>query len=397
MPMNIAIIGCGYVADFYLRSLRYHPELKLSGAYDIDKPRLAKFCDYFSVRPYDSAEELLGDDSVQMVLNLTNPRSHYEVTHACIEAGKHVYSEKPLSMDYLSARQLVNFARSKNLYLGSAPCSMLGETAQTIWKALREGLIGPVRLVYANFDAGMNPKSKPWLWLGESGAPWPAKDEFEVGCTYEHAGYFLTWLAAFFGPAKAVSAFASCQVPDKGRPLDVMTPDFTVGCIEYENGIIARATCSLLAPADRSLTIVGDNGVIYTKDLRDDASPVYFKRVPAGRLEAALEYRFDHWQNRLERLINWFPWSWGNRWRFLHNYPFIRKPSLRSSSKYKPVDFCRGPAEMAEAIRNNRPSRLSADLGLHIVELTEALQRPEKAGGRQLMRSTFDAIQPFSG
>ena len=305
--MNIAIIGCGYVADFYMRSLRYHPELKVCGAYDIDKARLAKFCDYFSVKPYGSAEELLGDDSVQMVLNLTNPRSHYEVTRACIEAGKHVYSEKPLAMDYSSASQLVNLATSRNLYLGSAPCSVLGETAQTIWKAIREGVIGPVRLVYANFDAGMNPKSRPWLWLGESGAPWPAKDEFEVGCTYEHAGYFLTWLAAYFGPAKAVTAFASCQVPDKGISLDVITPDFTVGCIEYENGIVARVTCSLLGPVDKSLTIVGDNGVIYTKDLRDDASPVYFMRVPASRLKGAMEFRLDYWQNPMERYSIGFP------------------------------------------------------------------------------------------
>lgn len=394
--MDIAIIGCGYVTDFYMRSLRDHKELKLRGAYDIDTPRLRKFCDYFSAKPYSSAEELLGDPAVEMVLNLTNPRSHYEVTRACIDAGKHVYSEKPLAMDYASAKELVSLARNKNVYLGAAPCSSLGETAQTIWKAIQEGIIGPIRLVYANFDAGMTPKSRPWSWCSESGAPWPAKDEFEVGCTYEHAGYFLTWLAAFFGPAKAVTAFASCQISDKGIPLDVMTPDFTVGCIEYESGIVARVTCSLFAPTDKSLTIMGDNGVIYTKDLRDDASPVYVKRIPASRLEGAMEYRLDYWQNRFERLFNWLPWSWGNHWRFKRKYPFAQRPLVRSSGRYKPVDFSRGPAEMAEAIRENRPSRLSAELALHITELIEGLQYPERFGGRRVIQSIFDPIQPLS-
>ena len=112
-------------------------------------------------------------------------------------------------------------ATKRELYLASAPCSLLSETAQTVWKAIRENAIGQVRLVYANFDDGMiAPKLSPWTWTNECGVPWPAKDEFEVGCTYVHAGYVLTWLAAFFGPAKTVTSFSSCQIPDKGIPVD---------------------------------------------------------------------------------------------------------------------------------------------------------------------------------
>ena len=74
-----------------------------------------------------------------MVLNLTSPRSHYEVTRMSLEASKHVYSEKPLAMDAVAARELVELAKKRKVYLGTAPCSVLGETAQTIWKALQEG------------------------------------------------------------------------------------------------------------------------------------------------------------------------------------------------------------------------------------------------------------------
>ncbi len=171
------------------------------------------------------------------------------------------------------ARELLELAKSKGLYLSSAPCSVLSETAQTLGKALRENIIGKVRLIYANFDDGMiAPNLSPWNWRNESGVAWPAKDEFEVGCTYEHAGYILTWLAAFFGPALRVTSFASCLIPDKGIAVDKMAPDFTVGCIEYGDGIVARLTCSLVAPKDKSLTIIGDGGVLSVPNVRNDVS-----------------------------------------------------------------------------------------------------------------------------
>jgi len=153
--MNIAIVGCGYVAEFYGKTLVHYPELKLVGAYDTNDENLKVFCRLWSVKPYANLEELLADLRVELVLNLTNPRSHNEVNRQCIEAGKHVYSEKPVAMDSAAARELVALAEEKKVYLGSAPCSVLGETAQTAWKALKDGAIGRVRLVYANFDDGM--------------------------------------------------------------------------------------------------------------------------------------------------------------------------------------------------------------------------------------------------
>jgi predicted dehydrogenase len=394
--MNIAVVGCGYVADFYGKTLDNYKELKLVGAYDNNRENLASFSRRFAARAYTTLQQALGDSSVEMVLNLTNPRSHYEVTRVCIEAGKHVYSEKPLAMDARAAGGLVDLAKQKSLYLGTAPCSMLAETAQTIWKALREGIIGRVRLVYANFDDGMiAPKSAPWEWRNEAGIPWPAKDEFEVGCTFEHAGYLLTWLAAFFGPATHVTAFSSCQIPDKGIPVDVMAPDFSVGCIEYPENIVARVTCSIVGPKDKSLTIIGDDGVIFARDVRDDACPVYVRHIPANRWDGAIERRLDSPRRWLESCLPMVPWS-GRQWRMQRRYPFARKPSGRFVSKGKRVDFCRGPAEMAEAIRQKRPCRLSAELGLHMTELVDALQNPNKFGGRRKIESTFAPIQPLS-
>jgi predicted dehydrogenase len=386
--MKIGVIGCGYVAEFYALTLGNHPELELIGAYDRNDRNLQSFCGHWSTRAYPSFESLVDDPSVELVLNLTNPRSHYEVTRRCLEAGKHVYSEKPMAMDAAGARELVELARQKNLYLASAPCSMLSEAAQTIWHALREGVIGQARLIYANFDDGMiAPKLSPWLWKNGSGIPWPAKDEFEVGCTYEHAGYVLTWLAAFFGPAKKVTSFASCLIPNKGIAVESMAPDFSVGCIEYSGGVVARVTCGLVAPKDKSLTVIGDDGILLVADVRNDVCPVYVRSIPASPWRAAIE-------RRVNRLRRWFP-GWDSEWHIWSRYPMARKRARAFVGGDKMVDFCRGPAEMVDAIRHKRPCRLSPELGWHITELIERLQFPEKFDNHRELMSSFDPISPL--
>ena len=303
--MKTALLGCGYVADFYGKTLRNYPHLTLAGAFDTDAARAQSFCHLYGGQRYPSFAALLADESVEMVLNLTNPRAHLETTGLCLEAGKHVYSEKPLAMTVEDAAKLVALARQKGLRLASAPCSLLSETAQTLWQALREEVIGKVRLVYANFDDGMiAPKMSPWNWTNERGVPWPAKDEFETGCTYEHAAYVLTWLAAFFGPVRRLTSFASCQIPDKGIAVGAMAPDFTSGCLEYDHGIVARVTCGLVAPHDKSLTIIGDDGVLTVRDVRHDAGPVLLTREPETGWRAWTENR----ANRIQRKLDlWFP------------------------------------------------------------------------------------------
>jgi predicted dehydrogenase len=388
--MNVAVVGCGYVAEFYGKTLGNYPDLRLVGAYDRKADNLQKFCQRWPGRQYSSLAELLEDPSIELILNLTNPRSHYDVTRKCIEAGKHVYSEKPLAMDSEKACELVALADKAGVHLGCAPCSLLSETAQTVWKALREGVIGRVRLVYASFDDGMiAPNMSPWNWRNELGVPWPARDEFEVGCTYEHAGYILTWLAAFFGAATSVTSFASCLLPDKGIAVESMAPDLTVGCIEYEDGVVARVTCSLVAPKDKSLTIIGDAGVLTVADVRNDRCAVYVRSSKLKRWQGAVELRV----NSLRRTLHLG--GYDREWLFWEKYPLVNAPKMKFASKGKPVDFSRGPAELATAIQERRACRLSGHLGAHVTEVIEALQYPERFDYRRKLTSRFDRIEPL--
>lgn len=372
-PKSIAIVGCGFVADYYLKSLPLHPELKLVGVMDRNSDRSSKFAAYHSIsRVYSSIEELLADDNVDIVLNLTNPSSHYSVSKAALEAGKHVYSEKPLAMEMWQAEELVKLAEQRSLYISSAPCSLLSETAQTIWKALRENKVGKVRLVYAEMDDGLVHKMPYQKWLSQSGTPWPYKDEFEVGCTLEHAGYYVTWLTAFFGPAETVSAFSSCLIPDKQTdvPLDVNAPDFSVACIKFASGVVARLTCSIVAPHDHSLRIIGDDGILGIKDCWYYGDPVYIRRSITIR------------RKRLEGI-----------WK--QNYPLVRKAVKIGSKSSQQMDFCRGVAEMASAIAQERPSRLSARFSLHNNELVLAINNSLETGSPHKLTTSFEPIQPM--
>ena len=209
----VAMVGGGYVADFYVNTLVNHPQIQLIGVFDRDAARARQFCTFHALDRYDGIDAVLKDDRVEIIVNLTNPESHYAVSKASLEAGKHVCSEKPLAMEMEPARELVALAESCGLYLASAPCNLLGEAAQTLWAALRKGVIGQVLLAYAEMDDGLVHRRNYREWVSASGRRWPWKDEFETGCTIEHAGYHLTWLAAFFGGATSVTSFASGVSP----------------------------------------------------------------------------------------------------------------------------------------------------------------------------------------
>jgi len=384
--MQIGFVGCGYAADIYFQSLKKYPHLKLVAVTDRDQKRLSEFGAYYSVKTCSTVEALLADPSIEMIVNLTNPSSHFEVSKACLEAGKHVYSEKPLTMAFSEAQALVELANTKGLYLSSAPCGVLGETAQTLWRALNSGEIGTVRAVYAELDDGPVQLREPHLWRSASGALSPYRDEFEVGCTLEHAAYYLTWFTAFFGPAKTITAFSACLWPNKQvvpeEPLYVTTPDFSVACITFASGVVVRLTNSIVAPHNHGVQIVGDKGVLTVDDCWNYSSPVYLDKYSKLRLR-----------------INRFPilktYPFVKSWFASHprEYPPVKKVSWKKRySRYR-MDYARGIAELARAITERCPSRLPADYCLHVSELVWAIQNATHAPYQ--VTTTFKPLQPM--
>ena len=370
--MRLAIVGCGYVADYYFRTLPLHPDLTVVGICDRDRSRMANLAAHYSVgHQYDDVAEVCSDPTVDMVVNLTNPKDHYEVSWAALGAGKHVYSEKPLAMQMEHARELASLATSSGLQLSSAPCSILGETAQTVWKALREQRVGRVRLVYAEMDDGLVHKMPYTKWLSMSGTPWPFRDEFEVGCTLEHAGYYTTWLTTFFGPAVSVSAFSAPLIPDKGVTVSVVSPDFSVACITFASGVVARLTCGIVGAHDHSMRIFGDDGTIEVPDSWFYGSPVTIRKS------------LNVWRKRLEG-------------KLVRKVPLVRLPTKFDYRGAQQMDFARGIAEVAESIRDERPSRLATDFCLHNNELVLAIAEASVRAMPYEMTTTFVPTTPMT-
>lgn len=379
VPTGIAAVGCGYIADFYRYTLDYHrASLSYCGVWDTDRAHLDDFARQWGERAYGSLDELLAEPAVRIVLNLTEPQAHFEVSRAILAAGKHLYSEKPLAMTGAEARQLRDLGAASGLQVAAAPCNLLGEMAQTLWRAVRDGCIGTPRLVYAEIDDGMIHKATYRDWKNHSGRDWPARSEFETGCTFEHTGYVVGILAAMFGPVERVTAVSHLCIADKQTipPLPQPAPDFSVGCLEFANGVVARLTNSIVAPYDHRLRIIGDDGVLEVTEPWDYASPVRLRKVSTSRLARFLERRFGGLPAKRIAPVRKVLWKGGRN----------RIPSM---------DFLRGVEELAAAINEGRPSRLSADLAVHITEVTEMLQYPDRFDRPAAVASRFAPIEPM--
>ncbi len=361
MTVLIAIVGTGYVADMYMQTLPAH-DLQVAGAYDRDPARLAAFCAYHCLTAYASLDALLADDRVGVVVNLTNPRSHFAVSQAALQAGRHVYSEKPLATTLEDARALVALAAARGLHLGAAPCNHLGNAVATLRRTLAEGRLGRVMLAYAAMDDGMIPGLAYASWRSRSGAPWPARDEFEVGCVNEHAGYQIAPLVALFGPVRSVTRYAALAMPEKAPELALgpQGPDLSVGVLTFDAGVVARLSCSILAPADRSLRVVGADGVATLADVWEYDSPVRVSRTGMA-LPARLARKAEQKLHRAAPGL-----MLGRRAR--HDGP----RAVRTQGGHH-MDFARGIAHLADAIGRVPPGP-GAALALHVTEVTLALQ-----------------------
>lgn len=381
--MRIAFLGTGFVADYYMTTLANHPDLELAGVYDRDAARLAQFRDFYHVRCYDSLEALLSDSSVGIVVNLTTPENHYDLSLRALKAGKHVYCEKPLAMRFEDALELVGVAEELDLTLATAPANALSSAHGLVAEALAQGRIGTPRLVYAEMEDGPVFRDKWANWRSRSGAKWPGAHEFEIGCTLEHAGYALSWLVSLFGGIESVAAFSAVTFPDKGPGTERlrMAPDFSVGCLRFRSGPLARLTCGLAAPKDRSLTILGDAGSITVRDLWDERSAVYMEAKGERRsLKTRLANRLE---SKFGRFIPWKPTP-GRRLSYRAGPSKKMLPGFPSQ-----IDFCAGIAAQAEAIATGKKPAFSGSVGLHITEVALALNNARDLPQPYKVRSDF--------
>ncbi|KAF9111890.1 hypothetical protein BGX30_007422, partial [Mortierella sp. GBA39] len=140
--MKAGIIGCGNISAIYLENLKKSPVVEVVAVADLVTERAQARAEEFGIANAYTVDELLGDQEIELVINLTIPGSHASIDLAALEAGKHVYAEKPLATSLQDGKRVVELAEQKGLRAGSAPDTFLGSGVQTAKAAIEAGKIG---------------------------------------------------------------------------------------------------------------------------------------------------------------------------------------------------------------------------------------------------------------
>ncbi len=406
--IGIAIIGCGYVFDKYMATAGAYPQLDIRHVWDINPERLQAASQCYDLPAATGLDAVLADPAVELVLNLTSIDAHEVVTRACLEAGKHVYCEKPLTSDLAVSESLFDLAAAQGRMLMAAPCNMFSDSVQTLWRALASGAVGRPLLTYAEFDDNPIYLMRPEGWRSRSGAPWPYLHEYEAGCTWEHVGYHLAWMCAVFGPVRSVTAFSKVAVPHKtDQPLHPAdTPDFSVAVLDFESGVVGRITCSIAVPLDHRMRVIGDEGEMVVSSYNAYRAPVWLERFSTLTLNArkALSVRrhallagiFGVGGKPLKMLQ--FPWSVAVMQPNAKRRPSLPKRVVAAIKRRELgiQDKMLGPVLLARAIAAGASAPLPPAFILHLNELTLAIQAAGTTSAPYVPRHRFEPLQPLA-
>ncbi|MBO9047748.1 Gfo/Idh/MocA family oxidoreductase [Curtobacterium flaccumfaciens pv. flaccumfaciens] len=266
-PVGVGVIGAGVISDQYLSNLTVFPDVTVRFIADIDLPRAAAQAEKWGVPGSGTVEELLADDDIEIVVNLTIPAAHVEVALQALAAGKHVWGEKPYALDRASAAELRDAAAAAGKTVSVAPDTFLGAGLQTALRTIRDGRIG-------------TPLNGLTLFQSPGPESWHPSPEFlfayGAGPLFDIGPYYITTLVQAFGPVKKVTATASKSRatrtigsgPKAGTEFPVDVPTNHSALIEFENGGSAQSVFSFESDRGRTgfVEIAGETGTVVFPD-----------------------------------------------------------------------------------------------------------------------------------
>jgi predicted dehydrogenase len=310
--------------------------------------------------------DMLDDPDVQIIVNLTPPQAHAEISHWAITAGKHVYSEKPFAVTVAEARDLIAAAAAAGVRIGSAPDTFMGGSHQAVRRLIDEGRIGQVVGGAATFaNPGMERwHPNPFFFFQAGGGP-----VLDIGC------YPITQLVNCLGPVKSVVAHASrgrekrliTSQPHHGKEILVEIPTTVNGILAFANGANVTLTASwdIWKHHREPIEFYGTEGSILNPD------PNFF----GGTIRVSKED--GDWEEFVPR-----------------RQPF-GVPNRNLGSVYEVADYRMiGVFDMACAISEGRPHRANGELALHVLEVMESLGRSSDEGCRIDIESTCSRPSP---
>ncbi|MFV0251979.1 MAG: Gfo/Idh/MocA family protein [Beutenbergiaceae bacterium] len=251
-PVGAAVVGPGYISDEYLTTLANCEEVKVRFVAGRDAGAARAKADQHGIAGAGTWPDLMAADGIDLVINLTVPAAHAQVSTAALKAGKHVWSEKPLATSMADAHRLVALADELGLRLGCAPDTFLGPGPQTALAALANGRIGSVTSGFASCQyRGPDYWHPAPEFLFQEGA----------GPVLDVGPYFLTTLVLIFGSLQRVTARGVitrakrtvATGPRAGHQFDVTVPSHVTALYEFADGGLVDAIFSFDSPIPRML------------------------------------------------------------------------------------------------------------------------------------------------
>ena len=365
--LNVGVIGCGNISGIYLQNIPAYRGITLRACADM-RPEVAQAqASRFGMEAM-SVDQLLASGDIDLVVNLTIPAAHFGVSLAALSASKHVFSEKPLAVDFEQGRRLVDEAEARGLHLGCAPDTFLGAGGRLARKFVDDGAVGRIL-------------SGTAFLMSHGMEHWHPDPEFFFkpggGPILDMAPYYLSALINLAGPVKRVVAMSSIGFPErtittessprKGERITVETPTHVMALLEFASG--AQVTFSMSWDVWKhghpAIELYGTEGSLRVPD------PNFF----GGHVE--ITERGGDWRSVDSSEMplgaaNWRSPNWA--------------PDAPSRANYRAL----GLADLASAVLNGTPHRSSGRLGLHVLEVMHSILEGAATGQPMAITTTLE-------
>ena len=371
---KIGLIGCGHIAETYFRAEKYFNNIKIIKCADINEKASKRCALNFGIKSV-TVNELLKDKEIEIILNLTIPKAHYQISKKALINGKHVYSEKPLAINLNDGKKLLKISKKKKLYLGNAPDTFLGGGIQKSKELVEKNIIGNVKLGNAVFAfpgiQSYHPNPEPWFTKKEGGP------------VIDMGPYYITALVNLLGPAKKVTGtiiqgqkYRTIGIgPKKGKKFKVECPTTYLSTITFKNNSVIRLTLSfdVIAHQRNHIELYGEKGSMIVPDpnmfggsvltcnkLGDNWKEFKTTKMPLGRINIRTQSS--------------------------------RANETPTNANYRGV----GLSEMAYSIENKRKHLCSGEISLHVLDIITSIMKAARSGKIQYIESFCAKPKKFS-
>ena len=393
--LKIGIIGCGYIADYYVDNIKNSNTLSIEACFDINKKRLLEFCKYYNLKSVDKIDEIIFNKEINLILNLTPPEHHFKINKKVLKYGKSIFCEKPIALDIEETQILFDLAKKNNLNLWSAPSIIFNDFSKSLRKKILPKLSKDNIVGYGFFETPNLANLNTEKWVSPSGAKWPLENELLHGSVIEHSGYLISLICSIIGPVIEMTSIPSKFLRKSDfKKFNLEKNSFgfnhSIIVLSFANNSKFTLIISEQTKARRSLEIYDKNISLNITDIRDDYSTLIFNDY---RDKSFLNKQSNKIYEIARRISNLVPSFLAMP--LLTSNPFIYDKRIKTSNyrwidllkKRKPANFHYGLRALQIYDQHFRGTQIMEEFFQHCNEINLSIN---KECFKEKTRTTFN-------